>query len=572
MKNIRIFISLCLGITNGTYAQNNQQQVSLSEAMQVALNRISNGQYVQATYQKKDNTGNTILYEIVTDTTTLLLSGSKACKPILGEYNSSSGSLIEQYDNLPCGLRFFVDCYITQIEKCFHDGVDRNYHQETWDSLINGVEIQNRFLAVEPLIYTRWKQKGCNMGYGVGYEYYIPGISNECDHCKAGCGPVAMGQVMKYWNYPVVQLGRVEQFDWCNMSMDLVTYLNTFIKNRDAIGKLLADCWYKTVEFPTCDRSYSSMSSTRDALVDAYNYDSHARLVNRNGYSGNWDEMLIDQLNNGRPVIYGGKGAYGAHTFICCGVNQNGRFYMNWGNGGEYDGYFETNNLHYYDTSFTDAQQAIINIYPATNDDVCNIPMSLDLYYGIFYYLPGHSNYHPHEIVPQTMTSLTSASISSPQAWRTIPDSVSAVYQAHEEIILQDGFEAELGCEFEARIEPCEQCEELRENGLNETNGTADIEDNGNDGDVLYSTGMPAESVSIDLFPNPTDGPLTMPVDDEVLEILVFTLDGRPVGGWHLTARTKTAVTLDVSPLAPAAYLLSVRTTTTLHTARFIKQ
>ena len=180
-------------------------------------------------------------------------------------------------------------------------------------------------------------------------------------------------------------------------------------------------------------------------------------------------------------------------------------------------------------------------------------------------------DFFPYEITPQTMTTLTSASVSTPSAWRTIPNGATALYQAHKEINLQDGFDAELGCEFEARIEPCEQCDELGENILSE-NEEFENPENGDDNEMYYSAGKPTQSIATDLFPNPTDGPLTMPVDSEAQEVFVFTLDGRPVGGWRLTAHTKTAVTLDVSHLAPAAYLLSVRTSSGLHTARFIRQ
>lgn len=202
----------------------------------------------------------------------------------------------------------------------------------------------------------------------------------------------------------------------------------------------------------------------------------------------------------------------------------------------------------------------------------------MDLNLESFYLLyPSLLNEHaPEEIVPQTMTTLTSASASSPQSWRTIPAGATAVYQAHEEVILQDGFEAEAGCEFEARIEPCAMCEEAGNNmqGANLPEGMASVGDQPDTtgGTVAYAVGQPQELPSDALFPNPTDGPLTMSTDGMAQAVLVYTLSGNPVGGWRIVALTETSLSLDVSALAPGAYLLSVATPTGTQAAKFIRR
>ena len=575
MKRSKIIVFLCLGILNNICAQNGCQQVSLSEAVQVALHRVNDGRssqtaHLQATYQKTDIDGNILLYEIVTDSVTILLSGSKACTPVLGEYRSSDGSIIKKYDNLPCGLRTFVDGYMAHIERCFRDDVDRNYHQDTWDSLINGIETINRFAPIEPLIITRWKQIGCNTGYDVGYEYYIPGVSGMCEHCKAGCGAVAMGQVMKYWSYPVVCYQQERQFDWCNMSMDLNIYSSTFIQNREAIARLLEDCWYKILDWANCNQTYSSLDSTRNALVNSYGYDSHAQIVTRSGYSGNWDEMLINQLTNGWPVIYSGKGNHGSHTFVCCGVNRYGEFYINWGNGGEFDGYFKTTDLHYYDTNFSNDQQAIINIYPSTNDDLCDMALFLDDFYYSFYQGSGNEYWQPYDVTPSTMATLISATSSSSSSWRTIPDGATATYQAHEEVHLRDGFTVERGAEFTARIVPCPNCEENREAGSPETASAPSNTTPPETATAHTQSTTDYQPPTTDLYPNPTSGEVTVGVDGEVQAIIIYTPMGLPVGGWRLLSIGADRVTLDLSPLPAGTYILHIQTPMGVSTKRLV--
>ena len=246
---------------------------------------------------------------------------------------------------------------------------------------------------------------------------------------------------------------------------------------------------------------------------------------------------------------------------------------MVWGNGGDYDGYYETNDLHYYDTNFSNNQRAIINIYPSTNEDMCRTELPLDRYYSTFYSNSANSSYHPYNITPQTMTTLTSASASSPSSWRTIPAGASAVYQAHEEVVLQDGFEAEYGSEFEARIEPCEQCDDNRaatEPDMVDSPYGSDTY--GQDTNAYYSTGKPEWTEPSGLVPNPTEGPLTVAVDGEVESLVIHDVAGRPVGGWHMGTIDDTAVTLDVSPLRAGLYLLSVKTASGIKTHRFVKR
>ncbi len=179
-------------------------------------------------------------------------------------------------------------------------------------------------------------------------------------------------------------------------------------------------------------------------------------------------------------------------------------------------------------------------------------------------------------MVPSTANSLTSASASSPESWRTIPAGATAVYQAHEEVILQDGFEAQEGCEFEARIEPCALCDEAGNSmqGANLPEGMASVGDQPDTtgGTVAYAMGQPQELPTDALFPNPTDGPLTMSTDGMAQAVFVYTLSGNPVGGWRIVTLAETSLSLDVSALAPGTYLLSVATPTGTQTARFIRR
>lgn len=184
-------------------------------------------------------------------------------------------------------------------------------------------------------------------------------------------------------------------------------------------------------------------------------------------------------------------------------------------------------------------------------------------------------DYDIFDITPQTLASLISASASSPAEWRTIPAGGVAEYVAHEEVILEDGFEAEWGSEFEARIEPCAKCDGTRGEAYAHGLAAHTEADQPNDtaAERSYSMAAPdAQLPQAELYPNPTDGPLFMPTDGMATAVLVYDLMGRPVGGWHLSALTETGVDLDVSALRPGAYLLAVQTEAGTKTARFVRK
>lgn len=517
-----------------------------------------------------NDNGDPILYEYITDSITVLLSANKSCLPILG-IQKHMGSLFTDTNTLPGGLIFLMKGYIEQINNCYTNRICDERRKSEWDRLAADtiVEPLRTIWVVHPLLKTQWGQDEANYGYDpYAYNYYIwPNYNHGCDHCKVGCGAVAMAQVMNYWQHPIIRHD-ISQFDWCNMPLKLVTQDYDYEKKKRSVANLMFICAESITYAYDCDRTLSNTEDIRDALI-SFGYSNNAIYIRRGGNTSEWMAMVKENLNNGYPIIYGGGVGSSRHTFVCDGYTTDDLFNFNWGSVTTAPGLFTLDNIIPANYNFTSNQEAIFKIHPVNQLNLCNVNLYLDDFF--------HDNasmlndYHPYEITPHIATTLTSASVASDASWRTIPAGASAVYQSHKEIILQDGFEAQLGSEFEARIESCEQCDEMREN---ETFVNDDIfadysNYNSNVDDI---DDFSIFSFQFSIFPNPTDGPLTMCTDGEPQKVLVYTLDGRPVGGWHLTVLGDNFVTLDVSPLRPGPYLLSVVTTTTTRTSRFIRQ
>ena len=529
-----------------------------------------------------DKRGAPLLYEVKTDSISLLLSGSKAAIPIISWSHTDNHSLIEEYERntLPCGLKSMMDCYIAQLEMCYTNDDKRLYYDDEWAELLSRETIGEVFRITEvgPLLKTVWGQ-GCsnnyypewNTGELYAYNYFIP-AGSTCQHCPAGCGAVAMGQVMYYWQTPLLIKTFPEQFDWCNMTPKLLSNSPTYETNRNAIAFLLWQCAESINTCYSCGGSNSNLPDTREALVDAFQYSEDAHHSKKRYYSdAEWITKLKNHIDWGFPIIYRGSGT-GGHAFVCDGYDNNGMFRFNWGWGDESLNahYFSIRQLTPRDTNdFTREQAAIFYIHPAEETSLCDITLDLGDFYHNNTLVSLQHPFDPYSVTPQTMTKLISASASTSVLWRTIPDGATATYQAHEEVHLRDGFTVERGADFTARIVPCPNCD----NRETESPETTETPDNATPPETASGHPLPAtdyQPTATDLYPNPTDGVVTVGVDGEVQAIIIYTPMGLPVGGWRLLSIAPDRVTLDLSPLPAGTYILHIQTPVGVSTKRLV--
>ena len=108
------------------------------------------------------------------------------------------------------------------------------------------------------------------------------------------------------------------------------------------------------------EESGASTNSVKDALVSYFGYnESSMSLIKRSDYKQSvWNQMIYDEIKNGRPVFYSGKSSSGGHAFIIDGYDKNDYFHVNWGWGGDMDDYFILYSLNGYNSD----QVAIIGI------------------------------------------------------------------------------------------------------------------------------------------------------------------------------------------------------------------
>ncbi|MBO4403181.1 MAG: C10 family peptidase [Bacteroidales bacterium] len=581
----RMFVTYCI-LMLAFAVSNAQQQANVREIREGAVHFINqlytyknlSNKSIDTVYTYDDSIGRALLYEVVFNNRhVVLMSGSKACIPVLGYYEAKEGQgILSKRTPIPEGLQDLIDGYIEEIRYCMNNDTVTLFHAAEWGMLLHD-STHNRSLTsviVAPLLTSTWNQN-------YPYNYYAPG-NNQYTHCAAGCVAVAMGQVMNYWKYPVWRPNRVKQIDWCNMADELDPFESTF-EEIDAVAGLLHECGL-SVNMVYCDGGYGSSASTqdvRDVLVNRYGYSSDADFQLRFWHNDNtWIGRIKNNLNNSWPVIYKGRSSStggSGHSFVCDGYDSDNRFHFNFGWGGSYDGYFTLDNLTPYVYNFNYSQGAIFYIYPSGTQDYCNYTLPLETHYTWYYNLLGFTSPEPYENVPGTFTFLASVpdTLNYPATWRTIPNGAVSEYTAHEEILLQNGFVAEEGSDFYAHIVPCPSCsnrsaQDMASGSPLPLSGYGDMPSQQDSSET--SVVEPQVKKHLKVYPNPVSGMLHIELPDSETGIAQITVCNM-LGKVMLRKENLSQPELEVTTLPAGMYLLQVRTSDGKRmTAKFVKE
>lgn len=175
-----------------------------------------------------------------------------------------------------------------------------------------------------------------------------------------GCVSTAFAQVMRYHKWPVHPTGvtpayTTKPFDdkvpendltdhtynWDDMPLD---YSGGYTEEQ---GQAVAQLCY---DVSTASKmNFNSSNSATDVTNGAYamrkyfGYSKDLYVDYPDRYTeAEWAAKLKNEISLGRPIPYGGKtpDGVGGHCFVVDGFNAEGLFHVNWGWGGESNGYF----------------------------------------------------------------------------------------------------------------------------------------------------------------------------------------------------------------------------------------
>ena len=186
-----------------------------------------------------------------------------------------------------------------------------------------------------------------------------------------------MSQVMYYYRYPNVGQGSHSYnggkygtlsanfntlYDWGNMT-------NSCSGENDAIAKLISHCGISVNMSYSPTGSGSQVSYIPYALKTYFKYSTNVKDLQRGSNPDTtWEKILMTELNNNRPMVYGGYDptAGEGHAWVCDGYSNDSTFHFNWGWEGAGDGYYYINNLNPEGSNFSQNHEIVYGIYPGS--------------------------------------------------------------------------------------------------------------------------------------------------------------------------------------------------------------
>lgn len=226
--------------------------------------------------------------------------------------------------------------------------------------------------SVGPLLTTTWNQNKYYNTYcpwdvhsGSYYDYRVPN----------GCVALACAMIMNYYRHPETGVGgasyvpepyprqTVRFFDhiyhWDAMTDEAEWYNGEVAKIIYHMG-VACQMGYN----PEGSGSYTELAASKMAAHFGYkqNFEKIYPGNYTNGYEHVYVEMLKEELDYLRPVLYSGQAPGGGHAFVCDGYDNDDYFHFNWGWGGSGNGYFLYDNITYNTSAM-----GITHLYPANN-------------------------------------------------------------------------------------------------------------------------------------------------------------------------------------------------------------
>ncbi len=317
------------------------------------------------------------VFNVGTDEGFVIVAADDAAGTVLGYADNGTFSI----DDAPENLISMMDMMAAYVKYAA-------------DKSITTASVEKGTPVVEPLLGNiKWNQM---YPYNLKCPVYKDKTGEEF-HYPTGCVVTAISQIMRFHKYPakgtgkgtysfmgetlVADYGNTEYL-WDDM-LEQYPAEGVDARNADAVATLMAQMGVATQMQYDINGSGTYDPLVPEALLDHFGYDKGMSLKYRNYYtSDEWMKMLTDELDQHRPVYYGGQctDGKGGHAFVCDGYDSNGFVHINWGWGGNSDGWFSINHLDPEKLGtgggtggFNLSQSMLLGIQPAQENSTENV-------------------------------------------------------------------------------------------------------------------------------------------------------------------------------------------------------
>jgi hypothetical protein len=301
----------------------------------------------------------------------VIVSADDAARTILGY----SDSYDFEFENMPPNLQWWLGQMNREVEFIRSSGV-----YAVSSSATKGTPVKLYETA-------KWNQYA-------PYNQECPVISTngKSSNAVTGCGPTAMAIVMRYRKYPNSGVGQTPQYvtgsykvtvpsrnlghyDWEQMPM---TYSSSWTsQQKSAVARLMADIGASArvdygLSSPYDGGTVIMNDDVVPALTGYFSYDKSAMMAMRTHYSDKeWYDLVKQELDMNGPLLYSGQADEGGHLFVLDGYDSEDYFHVNWGWGGQSDGYYALSAMNpnnqgagSFDGGYNRGQLAFVGLKP----------------------------------------------------------------------------------------------------------------------------------------------------------------------------------------------------------------
>ncbi len=368
MSAIRRNLSL-LGIMAVTAASTWAAPVDESQAADMAAEFLntnptsirrapSSGASLSLAYKATD--GKTPLFYIFNDADGFVIVSADDKFPAVLGY-SDSGIFDEA--KIPVNMKAWLDGYAAEM----------THYLPVLPDGFGSITKQNRIsrAPISPMVTTKWNQD-------TPYNLLCP--TDKYGQAVTGCVATAYAQIMNFHKWPTQPVGENggitftgTTYNWRQMLDDYQpgTYTGS---QATAVATLMRQCGAAVNMRYSAWASGAYSHQVPTALTRYFKYDPGLTMYWKDYIpQSRWNDIVYQELAQGRPVYYSGSSSEGGHAFVCDGYSDNEYFHFNWGWGGYEDGYYRLTALNpasggigSYEDGYTSNQSIIIGIKPGT--------------------------------------------------------------------------------------------------------------------------------------------------------------------------------------------------------------
>lgn len=268
----------------------------------------------------------------------VFVAGSDLLPEVIG-YGMLNGASTREAD-LPCNLRSWLES-VAETEEWLE------LHPEAAEAQQQALARTADVTPIDPLMTCMWDQD-------YPFNEQCPTMGGQ--HCVTGCMATAISQVLYTLQFPVTPQGSVSynsggtpiKINFSNQTYDFGLMYDRYTRNTltpaqiDEVAKLNYHVGAACLMQYGLAGSGAIAQTGIKGLIDNFGC-TEASMLDRHNYSlDEWNDILINELEGGRPVVMMAQTANNeGHAFVLDGINDKGFYHTNWGWGGYYNGYFD---------------------------------------------------------------------------------------------------------------------------------------------------------------------------------------------------------------------------------------